>query len=79
MVNVFTVVGEHKVDDAQLLVLGADGHYYGYLPRRQHFVLVEPDHHWCVYARNQDTDVSPVGSCEDEPKHGSTTQRFRDN
>ena len=77
MVNVFTVVGEHKVDDARLLVLGADGHYYGYLPRQQHFVLVEPDHHWYVYARSHDGDVEPADSIDDEAQRGSATQRFR--
>lgn len=50
MVNVFTVVGEHKVDDTRLLVLGADGRYYDYFPARQRFVPVDPDTHWLVYA-----------------------------
>lgn len=51
MVNIFTVVGEHKVEDARLLVLGVDGHYYDYLPMRRRFIPVTPDGHWLVYGR----------------------------
>ena len=77
MVNVFPVVGEHKVDDARLLLLGTDGHYYGYLPRRHHFVPVEPDHHWCVYTRSHDEGVSSAKSFDDEPKRGSAIRSLR--
>jgi hypothetical protein len=50
MVNVFTVVGEHKTDATRLLVLGSDGKYYDCVPARQRFVPVEPGTHWLIYA-----------------------------
>ena len=43
MPNEFTVVGEHRDDASELLVLGADGQYYEYDPAREHFAVTEPD------------------------------------
>lgn len=43
MPNEFIVVGEHREDDQELLVLGADGRYYEYDPVREEFSRVEPD------------------------------------
>lgn len=45
----FTVIGEHKEDKTQLLVLGADGEYYGYFPERELFLPIKPDENWVVY------------------------------
>jgi len=49
MPNEFTVVGEHRDDETQLLVVGTDGMYYGYQPAREQISPVEPDEHWTVY------------------------------
>lgn len=48
MPNEFTVVGESKEDDRHLLVLGADGNYYGYYPEQEDFIPVEPDDSWQI-------------------------------
>lgn len=48
MTNEFTVVGEHKEDDLELLVLGADGNYYGYRPAQELFRPVRPDDSWLI-------------------------------
>lgn len=71
MVSVFTVVGERQDDPARLLVLGADGAYYDYVPARERFTRVEPDRAWIVYGRsvegegagavpNADEDLDPA-------------------
>ena len=65
MVNVFTVVGEHKVDATRLLVLGVDGRYYDYLPIRRHFTPVTPDSRWLVYGRGGE-EAPAVNSTDDE-------------
>ncbi len=57
MVNVFTVVGEHRHDHARLLVLGADGEYYDYLATRQRLTPVDPDREWRVFARDGADDA----------------------
>lgn len=49
MPNEFTVVGENNDNTAHLLVVGTDGHYYGYLPDQERFVPVEPDDGWTVF------------------------------
>lgn len=49
MPNEFTVVGENRDDESQLLVMGTDGIYYGYQPAREHFSPVEPDESWTMY------------------------------
>lgn len=59
MVNVFTVVGEHKADDTRLLVLGNDGRYYDYFPARQRFVPVQPGTHWLIYAHKTPYAAKP--------------------
>ena len=42
----FTVVGEHREDPSQFLVIGTDGQYYGYDPSREQLVAIEPDARW---------------------------------
>jgi hypothetical protein len=42
----FTVVGEHREDPSQFLVIGTDGQYYGYDPAREQLVAIEPDERW---------------------------------
>lgn len=42
MTNEFIIVGEHKDDDQQFLVKGADGRFYDYQPARDNFEPVEP-------------------------------------
>jgi hypothetical protein len=56
----FTVVGEHRNDQTQLLVMGADGKYYGYTAARDHFSSVEPDDQWIVQQRRDDLFVDSV-------------------
>lgn len=50
MPNEFTVVGEHRDDTTQLLVLGTDGNYYRYQPAQDRFAQIEPDDSWLVFA-----------------------------
>ena len=50
----YTVVGEHRDDETQLLVVGADGKYYGYAAAHDHFSPVEPDDQWIVQPRSDD-------------------------
>jgi hypothetical protein len=46
MLNEFTVVGEHREDKSQFLVIGADGQYYEYNPAREQVSATVPDEHW---------------------------------
>jgi hypothetical protein len=46
MPNEFLVVGEHREDKSQFLLLGADGAYYGYDPASERIALTEPDEQW---------------------------------
>ena len=50
----FTVVGEHREDPSQFLVIDADGHYYEYDPGREHLVAIEPDERWEPIRRYED-------------------------
>lgn len=49
MPNEFTVVGEHKEDESELLVMGADGKYYEYDLHRDRLSPVEPDEQWEIF------------------------------
>lgn len=49
MPNEFMVVGEHKEDESELLVMGADGKYYEYDLQRDRFSPVEPDDQWEIF------------------------------
>ena len=49
MPNEFTVVGEHKEDESELLVMGADGKYYEYDLYRDRLSLTEPDEQWEIF------------------------------
>lgn len=60
MTNEFTVVGEHRDDATQLLVVGADGKYYGYAATRDQFSPVEPDDQWVVKGRSDDLLAASV-------------------
>jgi hypothetical protein len=64
MTNEFTVIGEHREDDTQLLVRGADGQYYGYVIRHERLSRVHPDEQWVYYDDTDDVDTefgaSPV-------------------
>jgi len=50
MPNEFTVVGEHKDDESELLVMGSDGKYYEYDLSRDRLSPTEPDDHWEIFA-----------------------------
>ena len=49
MPNEFTVIGENKNDEAELLVQGTDGKYYEYDPARERFLQTEPDDQWEIF------------------------------
>lgn len=49
MPNEFTVVGENRDGESELLVLGSDGRYYEYDPAREHFAVTEPDESWEMF------------------------------
>ena len=52
--NELAVVGENKEDPEQLLLLGADGHYYAYRLPDGDPRPVEPDEHWKVEAESSE-------------------------
>lgn len=58
MTNEFTVVGEHKTNELELLVLGADGGYYEYDPLHEVVRPVEPDEEtWTITHQAEPEDV----------------------
>lgn len=48
MTNEFTVIGEHRDNDQELLVRGADGAFYDYNLGQEAFSPVEPDENWVI-------------------------------
>jgi hypothetical protein len=48
MTNEFIVIGEHKENELELLVKGADGAFYDYDPVREAFSPVDPDENWVI-------------------------------
>jgi len=48
MTNEFSLVGENREDNTQLLVIGTDGNYYGYDPGHDQLVRVHPDESWII-------------------------------
>lgn len=48
MTNEFIVVGEHRENELELLVKGADGAYYEYNPASEAVSPVEPDENWVI-------------------------------
>jgi hypothetical protein len=48
MTNEFIVVGEHKENNLELLVKGADGAYYEYDPVHEGLTPVQPDDNWVI-------------------------------
>jgi hypothetical protein len=55
--NELAVVGEHKEDPEQLLLLGADGHYYAYTLADGNPTPVELDEHWEVEAASTQEEL----------------------
>jgi hypothetical protein len=46
----YTVVGEHREDESQLLVVGADERYYSYTPARDSIMPTDLDEDtWVVH------------------------------
>ena len=65
MTNEFTVVGEHRDDELELLVLGADGSYYGYRPAQEAIRPVQLDDETWIISRDADLeDVDGPPSAE---------------
>lgn len=54
----FTVVGENREDESDLLVLGTDGKYYEYDPAREHFSQIEPDDQWELFPPDDEVEVA---------------------
>ncbi len=61
MPNEFSLVGEHRDDTTQLLVMGTDGRYYRYFPEREQFTPIEPGEEWVVYQGPDEVEPDPVG------------------
>lgn len=57
MPNEFTVVGENRDDESELLVLGTDGKYYEYDPARERFSHTEPDEHWELFSNGDEVET----------------------
>ena len=49
MPNEFTVVGENRDDESELLVVGTDERYYGYDPAREQFSATDLDERWEIF------------------------------
>lgn len=56
MPNEFMVVGEHKDDEGELLVMGSDGNYYEYDLQRDRLSPVEPDDQWEIFASAEEAN-----------------------
>ena len=54
----FTVVGEHRYEPTYLLIVGDDGRYYAYFPKRNEFSRVKLDHQWRLYEQHQQRVVT---------------------
>jgi 6-phosphogluconolactonase/glucosamine-6-phosphate isomerase/deaminase len=67
----FTVIGEHRNDEYQLLVLGTDGHFYDYDPAREGFSRIEPDENWNIFP---DVDEA-IGDLRTQVSTGTLLQR----
>jgi len=48
MTHVFAVIGEHREQPDQLLLLGADGRFYTYVSAEGPPVEVEPTEEWAL-------------------------------
>ncbi len=44
----YTVVGENREDESQLLVMGEDGNYYSYVPARELISPIVLDESWVI-------------------------------
>jgi hypothetical protein len=44
----FLVIGEHRDNPLQLLLLGADGRHYAYTLPAGDTTPIEPDEAWCI-------------------------------
>ncbi len=44
----YTVIGENRNDESQLLVMGADGRYYSYIPARELISPIDLDETWII-------------------------------
>jgi hypothetical protein len=65
MTNLFSVVGEHRDDPNQLLLLGSDGIHYATSTRVSDPVPIEPGEDWLIDERVPDwDDVSYHGQSE---------------
>jgi len=66
MPNEFTVVGEHKDNPLELLVLGADGGYYGYDPAHEAIRPVQLDEgRWNITHMAEPEDIDRPPSAEE--------------
>lgn len=56
MTTVYSVIGEHTEDPAQLLALGADGHHYVLFLTEGTVSLTEPDDRWHIDPEKRSLD-----------------------
>lgn len=59
----YTVIGEHRDDESQLLVMGTDGRYYSYAPARELIAPTDPDEFWVI--SDSETPERPDGDMID--------------
>ncbi len=45
----YTVIGEHREEDTQLLVVGADERLYSYIPARESIMPTDLDETWVTH------------------------------
>lgn len=66
----YTVVGEHREDATQLLVMGEDGRYYSYVPAREQISPIDLDDTWLIIAapalERLEWDAPPATSASQE-------------
>jgi hypothetical protein len=65
MTNEFIVVGEHRENELELLVKGADGAYYDYNLEHENLSLIQPDDNWVITEQADDFDTVPAAKVSD--------------
>jgi hypothetical protein len=65
MTNEFIVVGEHRENELELLVRGADGAYYDYNLEHEKLSPVHPDEDWVITEHPDAVDNVPAAKPSD--------------
>jgi hypothetical protein len=64
MTNEFIVVGEHRENELDLLVKGADGAFYEYDPVHENISPVDPDENWVITEQTDPDDMAEALATE---------------